>query len=57
MFIILKLMSNHVFSFEDDWCEDEKKCYTMNETDCSKDWMQLNCPKRCGICGGTKDFS
>ena len=57
MFIILKLMSNHVFSFEDDWCEDEKKCSTMNETDCSKDWMQLNCPKRCGICGGMKDFS
>ncbi|XP_028394319.1 uncharacterized protein LOC114518504 isoform X2 [Dendronephthya gigantea] len=42
---------------ESDWCKDEEKCSTTNETDCTKDWMQLNCPKRCGICGGASEKS
>ena len=26
----------------------------MEKSECKNDWMQLNCPKKCGICKGTR---
>ena len=55
--IILKIISNRVMLLSGDWCKDEEKCSKMKKIDCTNDWMQLNCPKRCGICGGMSTVS
>ncbi|XP_048581714.1 uncharacterized protein LOC5511228 isoform X2 [Nematostella vectensis] len=33
------------------WCEDHAGCSHYPATSCAQDWMQSNCPAKCGLCG------
>ncbi|KAJ7393209.1 Semaphorin-5A [Desmophyllum pertusum] len=33
------------------WCNDDPVCAKYTETNCNEDWLKVNCPKKCKICG------
>lgn len=37
--------------FSETWCNDDPVCAKYTETNCNEDWLKVNCPKKCKICG------
>ena len=33
------------------WCNDSPDCAGYGDDQCHKDWLLVNCPKKCGVCG------
>ena len=39
------------------WCNDDPACVNYTENSCNEDWLKVNCPRQCGICGNGKQSS
>ncbi|XP_074627228.1 uncharacterized protein LOC141885237 isoform X4 [Acropora palmata] len=38
-------------SIYESWCNDDPACESYTEASCHQDWLKVNCPQKCRICG------